>query len=297
MRVSFARCGSVATGLHHIEAEPPPKSVRSDIIFVLSQGARTCLRPKTLIRVGVVIAIAGIAIVAIILFLLFRDSSTAYAAAYSEQIDAGKSGTVAREYAEEIIAGHSPRYARAYSEQIEAGISEEVARAYAEYMDADFSYDSGGSRSDFRYFPLAGIRPVPANQAVTQSEAESEPESTGSVSASSEQAINTVVVLAIYSTTLDTEASKRAVSVGEITSYIEQADVDNTTLLGLLNDIAPEASIDERMEASRNLASISDNSDGELTPEQSMEVANEMTRLITGHGIDAEQRTAAAREI
>ena len=111
------------------------------------------------------------------------------------------------------------------------------------------------------------------------------------------ETIDAAVVLAMYSTTDDTEGDIRAASVREITNFVERGDMDADTALSLLNDVAPEASIYAREEAAKRLADISGESGGELNPEQSMEVANELTRLITGHGIDAEQRSAAAREM
>ena len=112
---------------------------------------------------------------------------------------------------------------------------------------------------------------------------------------SSDQARSVAVILAMYSTTDDTEANERAVSVSQITGKVSRGDMD--TVLRLLNDIAPEASVSERKEAADRLVSTLGKSDGELSPEQSIKVANELTRLMTGHGIDADKRVEAAREM
>ena len=245
----------------------------------------------------------------------FEGYSATYPVAYAEQIDAGKSEEYARAYAEQIEAGlneryaehyagqisdgESPIYARAYAEQISDGQSSTYARAYAEQIDAGHLYwyadtyareiDAGKSPARARAYAkqIDDVEPSPrayAGQVDLGDE-------------SSEQAIDATVVLAMYSTMDDAEAESRATSVREMTIYAGRGDMDKDTVLGLLNDIAPEASIDERRKAADGLASISEDGDGELTPEQSMQVANELTRLITGHGIDAEQRTEAAREM
>ncbi len=121
----------------------------------------------------------------------------------------------------------------------------------------------------------------------------------GGANEGSEQATNAAAVLAMYSTTDDTEANKRTASVIQITSIVRRGDMDLDTALRLLNDVAPEASVSERKEAADRLLSISSEGegDGELSPDQSMQVANELTRLMTGHGIDADQRVEAAREM
>ena len=203
-----------------------------------------------------------------------------YADAYAEQVGDSKSPTYGRTYAELVEAGKSPAYhahtdtyAHAYAREIEAGKSPTYVRAYTY---ARFVYGLNEERSR----EIAEeVNPAPALTPPTLSP------------------IDAAAVLAMYSATDDTEADRRATSVREITTYLGRGDMDNDTALGLLSDIAPGASIDDRVEAASRLASISDNSDGELTSEQTMEVANELTRLITGHGIDAEQRAGAAREM
>ena len=112
-----------------------------------------------------------------------------------------------------------------------------------------------------------------------------------------ETAIDATVVVAMYSTMNDTEANARASSVRDMMAYVRRGDMDNSRVLDLLNNIAPEASIGEREKAASRLASILEADDGELTPQQSMQAANELTRLITGDEVDSEQRMEAAREM
>ena len=209
------------------------------------------------------------------------DSSEEYARAYAEQLDTGYLHWYAHEYAMQIDDGKSPRYASAYAKQLDAGFSALYAYNYAQEIDSGKSHAYARAYADTRY--VAGL---------------SEEHARGNAEeANSESSLAAVIVLAMYSTTDDAEADRRAASAREITTYLGRGDMDNDTALGLLAHIVPGASIDERVEAASRLASISDDGDGELTPEQTMEVANELTRLITGHGIDAEQRAGAAREM
>ena len=217
------------------------------------------------------------------------DSSEKFARAYAEQIDVGHLHWYAYTYGGQIGAGKSPTYARAYAEQLDAGFSGIYGRAYAELVSARKSPAYARAYADARFvYGLNEERSREIAEEVNPAPALTPP---------ALSPIDAAAVLAMYSATDDTEADKRATSVREMTTYLGRGDMDNDTALGLLSDIAPGASIDERVEAASRLASISDNSDGELTQEQTMEVANELTRLITGHGIDAEQRAEAAREM
>ena len=238
-----------------------------------------------------------------------------YAHAYAEQISIGKSQDYARMFAQQIAIGESKDYskgyvyfhitylealgvgsfntdrfyyfARYYDRAIRAGKSEDYAKGYAHLVESGKSRDYARRYADALFVEGVGHREA---REIASNPVEA-------ANASSERAINAAVVLAIFSITDDTEADRRAASMLEMTDHIGRGDMDNDTVLGLLNDIAPEASISEREKAADRLASISDNRAGELTPQQSMQVGNELTRLITGHGIDAEQRTEAAREM
>ena len=227
----------------------------------------------------------------------FADSSEEFARAYAEQFDqdhmdwhdADHMHWFAYEYAKQVDAGKSPEYARAYAEHVDAGFSVGYADAYAEMVDSGKSSEYARAYTDARYmYGLSETRAREVAEGVNPAPALTSPDLSD---------MDAVVVLAMYSTTDDTEANTRAASTREMTAYLERGDMDNETALGLLAEIVPGASIDERTKAASRLASISENSDGELTSEQSLQAANELTRLITGHGIDAEQRTEAAREM
>ena len=111
------------------------------------------------------------------------------------------------------------------------------------------------------------------------------------------QALDASVALVRFSATDDTEADRRVKATRELTTKVERGKMSNSEVLDHIDIIAPNLSISERKKAANRIASISDESNGELTPQQKMQVANELSRLATGHGIDAERRTEAAREI
>ena len=244
-----------------------------------------------------------------------------FAIAYMDQLRAGKSEsyayayTYAYTYAEQIRGKpyglwhlRSPwirdddsvvAFARAYAEQIEAGRSQEYAHAYA-YALVGTDLDRQDAR-EYAYARVIGGRfKHEAYYYAKQIDTDTDTiEAAFDVyeRTAYEQAIAPAIVLAMYSTTDDAEAGRRVSSVREMTTHVGRGDTDSARTLDLLNDIAPEASIDARAKAADRLTSISEESDGELTTQQSMEVANELTRLITGYGIDAERRADAAREM
>ena len=115
--------------------------------------------------------------------------------------------------------------------------------------------------------------------------------------ADADHEIAAVVVLARYSTPDDREAERRVDAAREIVGRVERGELSNEEAVTLLHTIAPEFSISQRKRAADRLTSISDSNDGELSPSQRMQVANELTRLVTGHGIDAGQRVGAARQV
>ena len=115
--------------------------------------------------------------------------------------------------------------------------------------------------------------------------------------AEADQEIAAAVVLARYSTTDDKEAERRAHATRDIVGRVERGELSNEEAVNLLHTIAPEFSISQRKQAADRLTSISDDNSGELSPSQRMQVANELTRLVTGHGIDAGQRADAARQM
>ena len=199
------------------------------------------------------------------------DNRPKFASIYAEQYAAGRDRSYATEYAANIVTGESPEYAHAIGEVLDnmgkaevLGQRGLVAPEYAYYYAESIDTDRDRMQATSHAF---------------------------------EQTMYPAVVLAMYSTANDTEADKRAAAVREMITNVGRGDMDSDMVLSLLRDMAPEASIGEREKALDLLASISDDGDGELTPQQSVQVANELTRLVTGHGVDAEQRTGAAREM
>ena len=252
--------------------------------------------------------------------------SPTYANAYTSQILNGESERHAHAYAEQLSAGHLHWYAYTYAEMIDRRKSSKYAHAYAEFIESVFSIsnkyqDVSSSKEVFSPGPYARAyaRLVDDGKSPTYARAYADAIyiyflGSGRATEIAEEIdsarsirslppipdlspIDTAVVLAMYSTTDDAEAERRATSIREMTTHLGRGDMDNETALGLLAEIVPGASIDERAMAASRLANISENGDGELTSEQSLQAANELARLITGHGIDAEQRAEAAREM
>ena len=119
----------------------------------------------------------------------------------------------------------------------------------------------------------------------------------GASATDADQAIAAAVVLARYSTPDDRDAERRADAARDIAWRVERGELNSVEAMSLLHTIAPEFSISQRKQAADRLTGISDNNRGELSPSQRMQVANELTRLVTGHGIDAGQRADAARQM
>ena len=229
--------------------------------------------------------------------------SESYAQQYADTIESGKSPTYARAYAhtknhayaQMIDAGNQHWYAsnyaatgsHAYAEIIESGLGRDYAKGYKEMIENGESSTYARTYADARFVYFLAED--------TAHEIANEVDLAPSLTISSP--IDAVVVLVMYSTTDSAEADRRAASIREMTTYLRRDDMDDDTLLDLLNDIAPEASIDERAEAATRLATFQATSDGKLIQEQTLHAANELTRLIIGHGIDAEQRAEAAREM
>ena len=303
MQVEFVGRGPKAEGVRPVRAGRRPRPKPSLL--------------KRLVKAGAVLALiaAGAGAGGLVL-LAHTHEPDGRIAAYAEQIDAGRSGkyadayahqmiisdrseTYARPYAEMAEAGKSDRYAHAYATQVRYGKPQFLAHAYAELIEADHSpayarefiqqVEAGKSESYARAYAEL-IEVGHTTEGASNSIAESARASTG-------RAIDAALVLAMFSTTDDTEADRRAASVLALEDYIGRGDLDNDTVLKLLNDVAPEWSISERQETAERLARISTDSDGQLDPQQSLEVANELTRLVTGHGIDAEQRAEGARQM
>ena len=236
--------------------------------------------------------------------------STNYADAYAEAVLAGESplyahayatlarGSLGKIYAEQIDAGHSHWYAYQYSQLIARGKSPTFAQAFVERLEASHLAKYA---THFAALVDTGISPAYAH---VYSEArfvyqlsEDQAREIAKDAVSSLQSIDSSVVLAMYSTEDVAEADRRASSVREMTDYVESGDMDPDRALALLNEIAPESSLGDRRRAMDRIVRILNDTEGDLTPQNNMQVANELTRLITGHAIDADQRIEAAREM
>ena len=110
-----------------------------------------------------------------------------------------------------------------------------------------------------------------------------------------ERTMDAVVVLAKFSAPDSYEAVRREQAVEELKIRFQSRDLDADRALGLLDKIAPEASINERRAAADNLARLSraDDWDGG----NAIEATAELTRLITGNAPDAKKRIEAANEL
>ena len=109
-----------------------------------------------------------------------------------------------------------------------------------------------------------------------------------------ESAMDATVVLARYSIADPWEGSRRAAAARELTERFNRGDMDSKDALDLLHDIAPEWAVSERRKAADRLAKLSE---GEMTDGKMMAAANELTRLVSGTGLEVEQRVGAAREL
>ena len=108
--------------------------------------------------------------------------------------------------------------------------------------------------------------------------------------------MDAVVLLASSSAADDAESARRGDAAEELSTRFDRGELESRDALDLLDTIAPGASINARRVAAEKLAALSEVS-GDWNAEQRMEAANEITRLITGHGLDAERRIEAAREL
>lgn len=111
--------------------------------------------------------------------------------------------------------------------------------------------------------------------------------------ANAQSTMEAAIVLARFSTTDSREATLREQAAEELKTQFHSRKLDAERALDLLDEIAPEASINERREAANNLARLSRDWDGRDTKE----AAEELSRLITGNAVDAEKRIAAANEL
>ena len=182
-----------------------------------------------------------------------------FAVLYAQQFARGKSATYAVDFAANILDGEGPDYAHA------------------------MAHGSGTVPPAYSYIFAEGINPnlerIQARRAALQ------------------QATYPAVILAIYSTEKDSDSAKRAGAVHGTITHLAGDEINRDTLLSLLNDVAPEASLDARQKALNKLAALSRQSKDPLTNAQSLQVVNELTRLITSHAIDADQRAQSTAEM
>ena len=322
VRYTFASSdwqGGEAGPYESMQVEFVGRGTLAEGVCPLRAGQRHRQRPsllKKLVRAGVVVALlATVAAAGGLYYLAHTDGPESSVTAYREQLDAGRSRDYASAYSLRVAADYSSVYAHAYAALVEEGKSDWHAHAYAMQVR---SGKPPAYAHAYTELTAAGHLPTHAREFIQQVEegksesyahAYAELIASGHSSAGARDfiaesarasigwTIDTAMVLAMFSTTDDAEADRRAASVLAVEEYIGRGGMDNDTILNLLNDVAPEWSISERREAAERLARISADSDGQLDPQQSLEVANELTRLVTGHGIDAERRAEGAREM
>ena len=120
-------------------------------------------------------------------------------------------------------------------------------------------------------------------------------DSGGRQAAESQHAMDAAILLARFSTTERQESSKREQAAEELKMRFQSRELDTNRALNLLNTITPEASINERSEAARNLARLSQSDD--WAEDNTAEAANELVMLITGDALYANKRISAAAEL
>ena len=112
-----------------------------------------------------------------------------------------------------------------------------------------------------------------------------------------QNAMESAVLLARFSTNDSYESERRKQAVEELQTRIRSRDLDAGRALDLLDQIAPEASINERREAATRLAELSRVDEEDWDDRNTVEAAEELARLITGNAVDSEKRIYAAKEL
>ena len=110
-----------------------------------------------------------------------------------------------------------------------------------------------------------------------------------------QNAMDAAVVLARYSSSDGYESARRERAVKELRARFESRNLNDAEALDLLDTIAPEASINDRREAAAKLAELSRIEDWD--ERNTLDAAEEVTRLITVDGLNVERRIAAAKEL
>ena len=117
----------------------------------------------------------------------------------------------------------------------------------------------------------------------------------GPIAADVPYSMGAVVVLAQLSTADDQESERRRQAAEELKMRLAVRELDSDRALNLLNTMAPEASLSERRRAADRLALLSETE--EWNERKALDAAEEVTRLITGDGLNVEKRAAAASEL
>lgn len=170
------------------------------------------------------------------------------------------------------------------------GVDEELERMQAQGVavagdaDQDSAAPSASTVREVALLKTAGSEDAREQLAAWESEA-----------ADPGLAVESALVLARFSTPDDREGQRRANAAGEIVERLEQGRLSDGEAISLMQVAAPELSISERKKAVDRLKSIA--GDGELGSKEWLQVANELTRLVSGHGIDADRRASAARRM
>ena len=181
----------------------------------------------------------------------------------------------ASKFAEKMLEGKSERYSREYAINIAQGESAEYAHAFAEHYD----------RIGIPIYAYYYAENIDRDRDRTN------------INNTMRHEYNVAVALAMYSTRDHSEAEGRSIAARRIRDVIAEGDMDTDTALELLNDIVPDSTLEERKAAAKRLAIISEEIDGELTMGHTVEIGNELTKLIIGQEIDAEERVRAARQM
>lgn len=110
--------------------------------------------------------------------------------------------------------------------------------------------------------------------------------------------MDAAVVLARYSSPDSYESTRRERAVEELRTRFESRDLKDREAMDLLDTIAPEAAINTRREAARKLAELSKKlEDEDWADRNTLDAAEEISRLITGDRIHVERRIEAAKEL
>ncbi len=114
--------------------------------------------------------------------------------------------------------------------------------------------------------------------------------------AAANREMDTVALLASSTAVDDHVAERRSEATEELRTEFDNGELDYEKAVRLVDIIAPDAAINERRDAARRLADLSEEG-GEWNAERRLLAANELSRLVTGDSLEAEKRIKAAREL